>query len=108
MIGKPILSRFTWLQYHLRPRRPRRVDLHTAWLHPAELPTFIQDSALVQRCLDLLGPLAWDRLPERNLQRNWGQPTIPYAAFIAASLLKLNEDKISMGDLRLLCSSIRN
>ena len=35
------------------------------------------------------------------MQRNWGQPTVPYTAFIAAVLLKLNEDKISMGDLRL-------
>lgn len=101
MIGKPILSRFDWLQERLTPRRPRQVDLHSAWLHPDHLPAFVQDSALVQRCLDLVGPLAWDRLPERNLHRNWGQPTIPYAAFIAALLLKLNEDKISMGDLRL-------
>jgi hypothetical protein len=99
MIGKHILSRFSWLQHRFKPPRPSRMDLHTAWLHPAQLPPFIQDSALSKRCLDLLGPLAWDRLPERNLQRNWGQPTIPYAAFIAADLLKLNEDKISMGDL---------
>jgi len=98
MIGKPILSRFEWFQYR---RCPCQVDLHTAWLHPSQQPSFIQNSALVQRYLDLLGPLAWGRLPERNLQRNWGQPTIPYTAFIAACLLKLNEDKISMGDLRL-------
>jgi hypothetical protein len=44
--------------------------------------------------------LAWGQLPERNLQRNWGQPTIPYAAFSAACLVKLNEGKDSMTDLR--------
>ncbi len=96
MIGKPILSRFDWLQYR---SRPRQVNLHTAWLYPSQLPSFVHHSAVVQRYLDLLGSLAWDRLPERNLQRNWGQPTIPYAAFIAACLIKLNENKISMGDL---------
>jgi hypothetical protein len=55
---------------------------------------------VAQRYLTLLGPLAWGQLPERNLQRNWGQPTIPYAAFSAACLVKLNEGKDSMTDLR--------
>ena len=108
MIGTPIVSRITQLQHALKhvvaASPPAQLDLHTAWAHPERLPRFVRESPLIQRCLDLLGPLAWDRLPERNLQRNWGQPTIPYAAFIAACLLKLNEDKKSMGDLRLLLS----
>jgi hypothetical protein len=52
------------------------------------------------RLLDLLGPLAWPRFPERNLVRNWGQPTVPYAAFAAACLLQLNEHLFHMSDLR--------
>ena len=39
-------------------------------------------------------------VPERNLTRNWGQSATPYAAFIAAYLLKLNEGKKSLSDLR--------
>jgi hypothetical protein len=105
MIGYPILSRFGRFQplfgNLFSVQTPQRPDLHTAWLHPEILPGFVRSSPLSQRCLELLGPLAWDRLPERNLQRNWGQATIPYAAFIPACLLKLNEDKNSMGDLRL-------
>lgn len=61
----------------------------------------MKNSPVAQRYLELLGPLAWDRLPERNLQRNWGQITIPYASFIAAYLTKLNEGKDSLGNLRL-------
>jgi hypothetical protein len=52
------------------------------------------------RLLDLLGPLPWHRFPERDLERNWGQPTVPYAAFAAACLLQLNEHLVHMSDLR--------
>jgi hypothetical protein len=52
------------------------------------------------RILDLLGPLPWHRFPERDLERNWGQTTIPYAAFTAACLLHLNEHLVHMSDLR--------
>jgi hypothetical protein len=52
------------------------------------------------RLLDLLGPLPWHDFPDRNLQRNWGQPTVPYAAFAAACLLQLNEHLFHMSDLR--------
>jgi len=43
------------------------------------------------RCLNLLGPLAWDAFPERDLQRNYGQPSTPYAALAAACLIKLDQ-----------------
>lgn len=102
MIGKPILSRFSRLAARLeRVRAGKRLDLHTAWQHRKRLPAFVQRSPAARRYLELLGPLAWDRLPERNLERNWGQPTIPYAAFISAVLLKLNEGQDSMSQLRL-------
>jgi hypothetical protein len=44
--------------------------------------------------------LDWAHFPERNLQRDWGQAAVPYAAFAAACLVKLNEGLVSMGDLR--------
>jgi hypothetical protein len=53
----------------------------------------------VRRTLDLLGPLHWERFPERDLQRNWGQTAVPYAAFAAAYLVKLNEDRVFMSKL---------
>jgi hypothetical protein len=50
--------------------------------------------------LDLLGPLHWAEFPERDLIRNWGQPTLPYAALAAAWLIQLNEGLVSMSLLR--------
>jgi hypothetical protein len=60
----------------------------------------VTDTSAALRVLDLLGPLDWAHFPERNLQRNWGHTTVPYAAFAAACLVKLNERLVSMGDLR--------
>jgi hypothetical protein len=104
MISKLIISSLAALQrgrQHLFQRREAfRPDLHTAWQHRADLPDFGQACPVTQRYLRLLGPLAWGQLPERNLGRNWGQRTIPYAAFSAAYLVKLNEGKKSMSDLR--------
>ena len=48
----------------------------------------------------LAGPLNWGQFPERDLQRNWGQTTIPYAAFAAACLVDSEDTRLSMGDLR--------
>jgi hypothetical protein len=78
MIGKPILSRFTHFTAHFRGfQSGKRTDLHTAWQNREKLPGWVQRSPTAQRYRELLGPLHWDRLPERNLERNWGQPTIP-------------------------------
>jgi hypothetical protein len=52
------------------------------------------------RTLELLGPLDWEGVPERNLTRDWGQATIPHTALIAALLVQLNEGRRSMGALR--------
>lgn len=43
-----------------------------------------------------LGPLHWAGFPERDLLRNWGQPTIPYATLAATVLVQLNEGRVSM------------
>ena len=96
MNRKPILTRFArfWPVRHWRPQ-----DLQDAFLHPDHLPDFVRECPSAMRVLDLLGPLAWQGFPERDLQRFWGQTTIPYAAFSAACLIKLNENLVSMGDL---------
>jgi len=104
MTGLPILPRFSPFR-NLHPlfrrtsRRPPQPDLHTFWSHRA-FPKWVAHSAPAMRTLDLLGPLPWHRFPERNLQRNWGQPTTPHAAFAAACLLQLNEHLVYMSDLR--------
>jgi hypothetical protein len=52
------------------------------------------------RLLQLLGPLHWGNFPERDLERHWCKPPIPYAALAAAELIKLNEPLPSVGHLR--------
>ena len=74
-------------------------DLHSLWQLPQLLPRCVADSPTIMRCLDLLGPLDWAHVPERNLQRNWGRISIPYAALAAAELIRLNEALPSMGRL---------
>ena len=75
-------------------------DLHTLAQLPQHLPACVTDSPTVMRCLDLLAPLDWAHFPERNLQRDWGQFQIPYAARAAAELIRLNETIPSMEKLR--------
>jgi hypothetical protein len=80
----------------LSAKRPEiKPNLHTCWLHQDLLPARISSSPPAMRILDLLGPLHWGDLPERNLQRDWGQPTISNASLINAELVKLNEGQTS-------------
>jgi hypothetical protein len=97
MIRNSILTRFEELSRLLHPTQR---DLHSAFLRPDKLPQFVQDCPSAMRILDLLGPISWDRFPERDLQRFWGQTTIPHTAFSAACLIKLEENLVSMGVLR--------
>ena len=75
------------------------LDLHNLYLHPERLPDVVRDSAEAMRYLDLLGPLSWDCFPERDLQRNYGQPSTPYSGLAAACLLKLHLDMRSYAGL---------
>jgi hypothetical protein len=97
MVNNPILARFPGISHLVLPKRPALQD---AFHNPGKLPDFVSNCPSAMRILDLLGPLSWADFPDRNLQRNWGQAAIPYAAFSAACLLKLNEHLVSMGDLR--------
>ena len=82
------------------PKKPEnKPNLHTFWLHQEMLPVSITSSPPAMRTLDLLGALHWGDLPERNLERDWGQPTISNAALIIAELVKLNEGFSSFGVL---------
>jgi hypothetical protein len=78
----------------------KQPDLHTLWQYSEHLPMCVTASPTIMRCFELLAPLDWGHFPERNLQRNWGQSTIPYAALAAAELIRLNESLPTMGRLR--------
>ena len=89
------------------------------WLHPtppappsdpapsgvapdlAALPAWVAADPLVQKYAALLGPLPWTTFPERPTDRAWPGPR-PHARapFVAAFLIKLNEDIRFMADLR--------
>jgi hypothetical protein len=99
MASSPILPWFGRLTQLVRPSQPAvRPDLHTLGAHPTLWPPSVQASAVAQRYLALLSPLAWDRFPERNL--DWQPTPVPYAALATACLIKLDQQLVSMGRLR--------
>jgi len=102
MTGIPIVHSFlSWWKRRLRrDHLPPQRDLHTHWRDQALVSRWAALSPPAFRLLDLLGPLHWAEFPERNLIRNWGQPTLPYAALAAAWLIQLNEGLVSMSLLR--------
>jgi hypothetical protein len=93
-----------WSRTHFRMRLRRegtsRTDLHHLAHRPADLPRFVQESAVAMRYLRLLGPLDWTRFPERDLDTPWTIPPVPFAPFVAACLVKLNEQRVYMPQLR--------
>ena len=64
------------------------------------LPSFVKESAVAMRYLHLLGPLAWEHFPERDLATPWNIPACPYQPFIAACLVKLDQQLPYMAHLR--------
>lgn len=96
MASHPIVSWFAGLT-HLRPGL-HTPDFHFLSVHRSRLPAFVRTCPITLRYLDLLGPLAWDQFPERNLV--WQPAPVPFAAFAAACLIKLDQHLPSMGQLR--------
>lgn len=89
MSSQLIVSRFERVVSRFRPTP--RPDLHTLYLHPEHLPRSVCASPEAIHFLSLIGPLAWDAFPERDLERNYGQASTPYAALAAACLFKLEQ-----------------
>ncbi len=102
MTDQPSVAQLPLFPETLLPPKTSRKwpSLHTFWRPAQPLPAFVRDSPTVMRVLELLGPLDWDSFPDRDLQRNWGQATLPYAALVAAELIRLNEDLASTKKLR--------
>jgi len=84
--------------------QPNHLDQHRSlqeWhQNQTKLPKFVQQSAVAQRYLQLLGPLAWNHFPERELGLYGQTKPVPYAPFAAACLIKLDQQLVSMAELR--------
>ncbi len=98
MTSKPIIARISMLRQHIGRRKS--LNLHTLALHGHHLPSFVRHSPVAMRYLELLGPLAWDRFPERDLSLGGHMRPVPYAAFAAACLIKVDQQLRTMGALR--------
>ena len=93
MTDTPIVTQLPLWDFapKLQKTSEKQPDLHTLWQFPQHVPKWITESPTIMRCWELLAPLDWAHLPERNLQRHWGQVSIPYATLAAAELIRLNE-----------------
>lgn len=106
MTSPSIVSRFAFLSQPTDWLHPGRnghgghPNLHVLATQSSPLPKVVANSPTAMRYLKLLGPLTWDQFPERNL--DWPTPTVvvPYAAFAAACLVKLDQRLSSMAQLR--------
>lgn len=105
MTSISILSRFRPLKLFCRPNQkllssqipPQAYPL----IYPADaLPLFVQQSAVAMRYWRLLHVLDWEHFPERDLTCYRYVPPVPYRPFVAACLVKLEEQKPYMSQLR--------
>lgn len=66
-----------------------------------QLPAWVAADSLVQKYLDLFGPLDWDNFPERDDSRSYpGVDPLPRRVFAASFLIKIHEGRRYMSDLR--------
>ena len=109
MTSKSILSRlrparqlsgWRWPVFIRHQRYQQRPNLHQLAQRPTLLPSFVQESAVAMRYLHLLGALDWGRFPERDLVTDWGIPAVPFVPFVAACLVKLDQQLVYMSHLR--------
>ena len=67
----------------------------------ADLPALVAACPVARKYLDLLGPLDWEHFPERDPRRPWpGTKPAPRAPYVAAYLVKLDQEKRYMSGLR--------
>ena len=98
MTSTSIIARIPILRQWRQPNQ--RSNLHRLAQGREWLPDFVRQSPVAMRYLQLLGPLAWDDFPERDLEVGQHMRPVPYAAFAAACLVKVDHQLRSMGALR--------
>jgi hypothetical protein len=67
---------------------------------PEQLPLWVQHSPVAMRYLRFLGPLAWERVPGRDRIQPPPIAPLPYTPFLAACLVKVDQQIRSMARLR--------
>jgi hypothetical protein len=78
-----------------------RPNLRQLSRQPDLQPHFVVECPVTQKYLRLLGPLDWGNFPERPSNRAWPGPRpLLRAPFVAAYLIKLDQQKRYMSDLR--------
>ena len=108
MTSIPIVSRLTSLRQASNrfgrvlasQNHYQRPNLHRLGQNHNSLPSFVRESCIAMRYLHLLSPLDWGRFPERDLETDWGTPAVPFASFMAACLVKLDQQLVYMSHLR--------
>ena len=94
-----LLGNLEQVIYRLPERRPALNEL--AALPDNQLPRLIREAPLAMHYLRLFGPLDWQHFPERPDQRIWPDASpIPFSAFAAACLMKIDRNLVYMSDLR--------
>jgi len=101
---------FTLAKTSLRSTIVRRLSPPVPLIRPslsqlaqpgAALPSFVRQSSLARRYIDLLGPLDWDHFPQRDPHRAWpGPQPQPRAPYVASYLVKINQHIRYMSKLR--------
>lgn len=83
------------------PAPPIRPSLDRLARSGDALPDFVRFCPVARRFLDLLGSLDWEHFPERDPHQPFpGVQPVPRAAFVAAYLVKLEQNQRYMSDLR--------
>ena len=98
MTSTPIIPFFQRLTHFKRPSPSRPLNV---WgQDQSQLPRSVRHDPAAIRYLEFLSPLAWDQLPPRCPRPHSLQPSVSYAAFAAACLIKLDQQLVSMSTLR--------
>lgn len=85
----------------VEPAPLQRPNLAQLARSDARLPALVASCPVAGKYLDLLGPLDWEHFPERDPHRPWpGTKPAPRAPYVAAYLVKLDQEKRTMSGLR--------
>lgn len=94
-LGCQLVHRLFYADVGLRPH-----SLAHLAAEPERLPLWVQHSPLAMRYLRFLAPLAWEQVPGRTLAHQPPIAPMPDAPFLAACLVKVDQQIRSMARLR--------